>query len=191
MELKLILLLGCMVYVTNAATKYMMGASFTENINGGCDCMKYEVYCQQPSNDHHYYMRAIQHCRSRSILPLGPKGRLAVLKDPLIASKVVQFIRAKELHKPPCINKYGFWIGLSDRAKEGKFVWSDGKALCSDDDANWAPGQPDNTQTKKTSGQDCVQLWFRNGYEGQLDDEYCDFRPKGFICEIPDPHCLS
>ncbi|XP_070573890.1 echinoidin-like [Ptychodera flava] len=194
MDLKLVLLLGCMVYVTNAKSKkkvveYTLGGSFTEQLDDGCNCMKYEVYCQQPRKDHHYNMNARQFCRSRSIHPLGPKGRLAVLNNPSIDSKVRKFIIENNLHGPKCITKYGFWIGLSDRAHEGEFAWSDGGSFCDGDYSNWAPDEPNNSKNRKGSGQDCVQLWFRYDYEGLWDDEYCDVRPKGFICEVPDPRC--
>ncbi|XP_070542871.1 low affinity immunoglobulin epsilon Fc receptor-like [Ptychodera flava] len=155
-------------------------------------CMKYEIYCQQPNDDHNYNMNARQYCRSRSIEDLGPKGRLAIFRNETIASKVRQFIMDNDLHEPPCITKYGFWIGLSDRIHEGEYVWSDGVSLCHEDYRNWAPGEPNNNTNKKPSiGQDCVQLWFRFDNDGQWDDEYCDVKPKGFICEIPDPYCHS
>ena len=44
-----------------------------------------------------------------------------------------------------------FWIGLSDAAEEGRFVWSDGTEVTH---TNWANrGNSDNSDTK-----DCVYL---------------------------------
>ena len=34
---------------------------------------------------------------------------------------------------------HGCWIGLSDQATEGEFIWSDGSAT---NYLNWAPGEP-------------------------------------------------
>ncbi|XP_070543934.1 low affinity immunoglobulin epsilon Fc receptor-like [Ptychodera flava] len=93
---------------------------------------------------------------------------------------------------PPCITKFGFWIGLDDRFEEGEYIWSDGSPLCPPCCyTNWARGEPNDNKKKDPLGQDCVQLWFRGSHNGKWDDEYCNYRPKGIVCEIPDPHCYS
>merc|ERR1711974_43844 len=38
------------------------------------------------------------------------------------------------------------WIGLTDTAEEGEWVWSSGKAT---DFTNWAPAQPSNTKQQR------------------------------------------
>ena len=63
-----------------------------------------------------------------------------------------------------------FWIGLSDAADEGRFVWPDGTEVTH---TNWANGgNSDNDDTK-----DCVYLlngaWYVEDCDNNLD----------YICE--------
>nr|BAA85105.1 PfG6 [Ptychodera flava] len=176
------------------------GASFTvvnevsvdnEGKNVNCMCTKYVIYCEQNRQNRPYYLKAAALCRSLSVLPGGPRGRLAVLRDPLIAKEVRDTIMSKKLNARSCVKYYGFWIGLSDAASEGEFIWADGKSLCVGDHRDWAPDEPNNNTKRTKRGQDCVQMWFRYDYPGLLDDEYCDARPKGIVCEVQDPYCHS
>ncbi|XP_070532391.1 perlucin-like protein [Ptychodera flava] len=133
-----------------------------------------------------YYGYAEAKCRERG-------GSLANLVDAQIDSMVRAFIAGNGLDGPPCINKptWGFFIGLTDADSEGTYVWNNGIEICGNGFTNWAPGEPNNNTNKDKDGQDCVQLWYRRGYDGLWDDEYCNFRPKGFICEIPNHCCCS
>ncbi|XP_077862657.1 perlucin-like protein [Saccoglossus kowalevskii] len=74
----------------------------------------------------------------------------------------------------------GFWIGYNDIRSEGEYEWAGGKILCQDY-VNWARKEPNNNTKKRTEGQDCVQL--RKKVNFLWDDDYCDYREKGFICE--------
>ncbi|XP_002742249.1 perlucin-like protein [Saccoglossus kowalevskii] len=74
----------------------------------------------------------------------------------------------------------GFWIGYNDIRAEGEYEWAGGKLLCQDY-VNWANNEPNNNTKKRLEGQDCVQL--RKAVNFLWDDEYCDYRKKGFICE--------
>ncbi|XP_070550626.1 lectin BRA-3-like isoform X2 [Ptychodera flava] len=158
---------------------------------GDCDCTVYVFYCQQDSTVHPYQPKAAELCSTLSVLPGGPSGRLASLRTPRIDSEVRNYITTHGLDGSSCITRFGFWIGLSDGLVEGEYVWSDGGALCPHDFRNWAPREPNNNTKQNPDGQDCVQLWFRGSRNGLWDDEYCDYRPKGIVCEIPDPHCHS
>ncbi|XP_070559598.1 echinoidin-like [Ptychodera flava] len=171
----------------------VMLCKFTVDEDGtGCMCTSYEVYCQQPKNDRPYQRNAAAFCATRSVQHYGPTGRLAVLRTSSIDQRVREFIMESNLDERGCITRFGFWIGLSDQAEEGEYTWSDGEGFCGTDYRNWAAGEPNNNDRRsKTTGQDCVQLWFRFGHNGLWDDEYCDFRQKGFICQIPDPKCHS
>lgn len=64
----------------------------------------------------------------------------------------------------------GHWIGLSDAAREGTFVWADGTALGY---ARWSPGAPASTPPWR----DCV----RHTASGWLDARCNELRP--FVCE--------
>ncbi|XP_002740418.1 C-type lectin domain family 19 member A-like [Saccoglossus kowalevskii] len=90
------------------------------------------------------------------------------------------------MDSPQCVPNYGFWIGLQDGdgADEGVYKWGDGTTPCYQ---NWAKDNPNNNVKKNaTSGQDCVQLWARPGKGLLWDDEYCDYRPKGIVCQFID-----
>ena len=54
------------------------------------------------------------------------------------------------------------WIGLTDEAEEGEWVWSSGEASSF---TNWAPGQPRNHKSKanKMQGEDCVLMNIEHG----------------------------
>ncbi|XP_077983266.1 low affinity immunoglobulin epsilon Fc receptor-like [Glandiceps talaboti] len=84
-----------------------------------------------------------------------------------------------------CVPMYGFFIGLTDDAAEGNYVWNDGVSTCPIDYSNWHSGEPNNNPKQDVNGQDCVQMWFRanKNANGEWDDEYCDYRPKGVVCQ--------
>ncbi|XP_006825857.1 C-type lectin mannose-binding isoform-like [Saccoglossus kowalevskii] len=78
----------------------------------------------------------------------------------------------------------GFWIGLNDIRNEGVYTWSNGGSFCQNVTAlPWGAGEPNNNEKLREEGQDCIQL--RKSQAFALDDDYCDHRAKGFICEIP------
>ncbi|XP_078000060.1 echinoidin-like [Glandiceps talaboti] len=115
---------------------------------------------------------------------LDPPGILANLKTKEIDEAVRHFIMEQEMNNQDCVHHYGFWIGLGDAEEEGNYVWSDGDPMCEGSYTNWAPGEPDNNDKHDPDGQDCVQLWFRSGNKLLWDDEYCDYRAKGLVCEV-------
>jgi hypothetical protein len=66
------------------------------------------------------------------------------------------------------------WLGASDRALEGLFVWVDGSAVSA---GNWGPGQPDSFP-----GQNCVQKREEPGEPWY--DQSCD-NLELYVCERP------
>ena len=80
--------------------------------------------------------------------------------------------------------KYGnYWIGLSDSANEGDWMWTDGTQLDSDGYKNWGYNQPDN----KNNNEDCVVIRIRKSdpdHYGKWHDRPCS-EEKKYICEKP------
>lgn len=65
-----------------------------------------------------------------------------------------------------------WWIGLSDRAREGHAAWADGSPV---DFTRWSKGQPDDA----SCGEDCTALKPKS--DGTWSDGHCALR-RPFIC---------
>ncbi|XP_077993915.1 salivary C-type lectin 1-like [Glandiceps talaboti] len=152
----------------------------------GCDCVIYDFYCEQSEDcGHPYCLNAYSMCHYYH-------HDLAILDTEQKCEAAIWYITEHGLDDPSCIPHHGFWIGLNDLKVEGHFVWSYynvRQGLCDEDYEHWAQGEPNNNTKKDPNGQDCVQLWFRGNRNGQWDDEYVDYRPKGAVCETRIPHC--
>jgi hypothetical protein len=74
------------------------------------------------------------------------------------------------------IRKSEWWIGLSDRAREGQRSWQGGRESSLRD---WAPGEPDDY----ACAQDCVAIEEDEG--GRWRDMSCA-TPRPFVCRLPD-----
>ena len=62
-----------------------------------------------------------------------------------------------------------YWIGLTDLAVEGRFVWQHSfTPLNLGHWTIWGPGQPNNSE----GGQDCVNM-YRYGNTWRWDDSWC------------------
>lgn len=68
------------------------------------------------------------------------------------------------------------WIGYSDQAVEGSWVWSDRTLPASF--PNWDQGQPDNYK----GNQDCAVMWKD---AGKWDDASCGWGGAAAICKMP------
>ncbi|XP_018538284.1 C-type lectin domain family 17, member A [Lates calcarifer] len=68
------------------------------------------------------------------------------------------------------------WVGMTDRAVEGTWIWVDGTPV-NKDGLQWAPGQPDGA----FGGEDCSDLRTMNDFIG-LNDLNCSTRIQ-WICE--------
>jgi len=93
-------------------------------------------------------------------------GDLVIVKDPLINQWL-----AMQHSK----NKVGgIWIGASDQAKEGTWIWTDGSSVNS---PYWSGGQPDDYGI----GQDCAYVNFVS--PGKWDDGNCG-ATFPFVCQF-------
>jgi len=68
------------------------------------------------------------------------------------------------------------WIGASDEAREGHWVWVDGNAVTN---PSWDRGQPDNGNGR----QDCAVTNYM-GRIGKWDDQYCDEGKHFWVCQF-------
>ena len=71
-----------------------------------------------------------------------------------------------------------YWIGLTDKEEEGKWVWSDGSNNVWQ---NWR-GQEPNGGTEEN----CVAI----SHDGKWIDDGC-FRPRFFVCKIPGAYLIT
>ncbi|XP_055014606.1 CD209 antigen-like protein E isoform X2 [Boleophthalmus pectinirostris] len=70
------------------------------------------------------------------------------------------------------------WIGMTDRNREGIWLWLDGTPV-NRNELQWAPGQPDDSN----GGEDCGDIRNQNNFVG-LNDAKCSFLMQ-WICEKP------
>ncbi|KAK7929762.1 hypothetical protein WMY93_006157 [Mugilogobius chulae] len=70
------------------------------------------------------------------------------------------------------------WIGMTDRNREGIWLWLDG-TLVNKDQLQWAPGQPDDSN----GGEDCGDIRNQTNFIG-LNDSRCSSIMQ-WICEKP------
>ena len=70
------------------------------------------------------------------------------------------------------------WIGLSDRKKEGQWIWETSRKVASY--TKWNPGEP-NDKSGRSTQSDCALIW-RYKHLETWDDRNCDAK-KYFVCE--------
>jgi len=69
-----------------------------------------------------------------------------------------------------------YWIGASDLATEGSFVWAESHEAV--DYANWRPGEPNNDDNE-----DCVEMgWNSDGAFG-WNDKHCTSTEIHAFCQ--------
>ena len=79
----------------------------------------------------------------------------------------------------------GYWIGLSDSASEGTWLWLNGNRANPDDGSLWLPGRP--LTGSSGNNRDCAFALFRPGSlvdELFVWDDPCSFNNRA-LCEKP------
>ena len=69
---------------------------------------------------------------------------------------------------------FRIWIGYTDAASEGNFIWTDGSTPGYD---NWVPGEPDG----QLNGEHCVKMFIDSG---TIHDGHC-WNNEQFVCKMP------
>ena len=85
------------------------------------------------------------------------------------------------------------WIGLTDQAVEGTFVWADGVPLSPLSYSNWHPGEPNDCHTAACISEDYVHMtWW--GTPGRWNDLTNDLVQLYGVAEVdhvvPEPSSL-
>jgi hypothetical protein len=138
--------------------------SATNQSCNGCDLFAY--------GDHGYAVCPLPQTwdSARATCSVMFAGDLVKIDDTGENDAIVAFLQG--------VSDTGRWfIGLSDSASEGDFVWTDGSAPTF---TNWGEGEPNDYG----DGEDCSEIWAVYGYT--WNDIGCD-AIYDFICESPAP----
>ena len=73
-----------------------------------------------------------------------------------------------------------YWIGLSDAAAEGQYLWSDGAAVTY---SNWDYGEPNNLYLGCAGNEDCMHFYRSGPRTGRWNDAICCAVGVGYACE--------
>ena len=106
-----------------------------------------------------------KHCVSRG-------GHLASMASPHHRYRLQDFADQNSFIK-------SVWLGGTDEAKEGEWIWTDGSTWSG---KYWHPGQPDNGTDKN-----CLSSYVHKGY---MAASPC-FYTKPFICSMPSQELLN
>ena len=116
--------------------------------------------CYKLIRQHKTFFSAVEHCRANQ-------------------SYLVEIQNGNENHFVARLTHYeDIWIGLSDRKKEGQWVWETSRTMATY--TRWNHGEPDN---KGGGGghANCALIW-RHYQISNWDDRNCD-QKKYFVCE--------
>ena len=85
---------------------------------------------------------------------MQPHGWKCALRSISVSLQLIKWMNTEEM----------YWIGLSDRKKEGLFVWGSGHALSGHVDKHWSKGQPDDYKGRE----DCGLIWHNDGRSADI-----------------------
>ncbi|XP_071822362.1 uncharacterized protein [Apostichopus japonicus] len=120
----------------------------------------YDYGCYQFNSEHMTWEAARAHCRQ------AVDGDLAIIDE----EAEMNFLLENQL-----LEQYDWWIGMTDRASEGNFYWTDCSMLSNYAESRWAAGQPSDVD----GSDNCVQL----SDNGNYNDRDCE-SSFPYICEI-------
>lgn len=88
-----------------------------------------------PANGHSYYLTSPTTWSNAEAFAMTMGGHLATVRN----SQEDSWLYATFIHHPGVTDT--LWVGISDAAEEGTFVWASGETSAY---RNWAPGEPNN-----------------------------------------------
>ncbi|XP_055623842.1 perlucin-like [Toxorhynchites rutilus septentrionalis] len=141
------------------------------------------IYVVEPKKSYHIpsieanWFKANEFCNSLGM-------RLAVIKSKEENDAIGEFVRTTDKFSE--IN-CSFWIGATDLAKEGLFIWTPtGERLTW---TNWRRGEPND----ESGEEDCLQLAYIPSleYNWNWNDNSCSGQSFHFICESSDTNCVT
>lgn len=141
----------------------------TGDIGLGCPSSSYRHgdYCYSLSTDlRTNFHDALAACRTAG-------GTLALVRD----EDTMQFLRRLSVRK----FMMDYWIGLTDKHREGQWFFSDGTRLRSNFD-QWFPGEPSNHHETEH----CACLWMMRGLK--WNDDSCE-KQHFYVCQFNESHC--
>jgi len=121
--------------------------------------------CYRVSNDHMNWFEAQIYCADHG-------GYLAEIKSPEETEMVISMIETDAMY---------YWIGLSDAAEHGKWVWE--YSYEPTEYTHWGSGEPTFLETEH-----CGAVMTSNAEWGDLDCTYStwwDLKPIHAFCEAP------
>ncbi|XP_062533501.1 C-type lectin 37Da-like [Armigeres subalbatus] len=126
---------------------------------------------------HSNWFKANEFCNSLQM-------RLVVIKSQADNDAVAQYVQTTDkFSEVSC----GFWIGGSDLAEEGVFIWvATGERVTY---ANWKKDEPNNAG----QNEDCIQLAYipSANYNWSWNDNPCAETSLYFICESVECDCVQ
>lgn len=129
-----------------------------------------------PDNGHSYYLTTPTTWTQAEAFAAIMGGHLATVRN----AKEDSWIYTTFIHNPGVTDT--LWVGISDAAEEGNFVWASGESSAY---RNWAPGEPNNLGNIEDYGR-----YFQptHVYAGKWNDAPNEAPSNGVIELLCSPH---
>jgi hypothetical protein len=129
-----------------------------------------------PANGHSYYLTTPTTWTNAEAFARAMGGHLATVRN----AQEDSWIYSTFIHNPGVTDT--IWVGISDAAQEGNFVWAGGETSAY---RNWAPGEPNNLSNIEDYGR-----YFQpyHAYAGKWNDAPNEAPSNGVIEMICAPH---
>ncbi|XP_053694883.1 C-type lectin 37Da-like [Sabethes cyaneus] len=109
--------------------------------------------------------------------------RLTVIKSKEENEAIASYVKTTDKYSDEC----SFWIGGTDLADEGVFIWTATGERVSY--SNWGPSEPNN----HNGNEHCMQLAYipAEGYHWTWNDNVCNGQSLYFVCENVEFNCVT